>query len=272
MRTAALSSCFAALGLALVVGATTARAAKPKKPKAAPATAAAADATPAADAPVPADAPPTAATPDSAPAPAAAAPSTGAAVAPATAAVEVRDFSAAEVAVKMKDTGERVSELKEKVFRTKARLVLLQETILGTGLSAARATIIHRNEMGAAFKLEKLSYAIDGSVVYSKGDAGEIAKRDEIEIWTGNVTPGNHQVSVEMVYRGHGFGVFSYLNKYTFKVKSSYTFHAEEGKFTRVKVVGYEKEGWTLPIEEKPTVRYDVEVLSDEGAEIVDKK
>ena len=172
----------------------------------------------------------------------------------------------------MKDTGERVSELKEKVFRTKARLVLLQETILGTGLSAAKAVVIHRNEMGAAFRLEKLSYAIDGSAVYSKADTAELEAKDEFEIWNGNVTPGNHQVSVEMVYRGHGFGVFSYLNRYTFRVKSSYTFHAEEGKFTRVKVVGHEKEGWTLPIEEKPTVRYDVEVLTDEGAELVDKK
>jgi len=182
-------------------------------------------------------------------------------------ALPTKDMSDAEVSFKMKDIGERVSELKEKVFRTKARLVLLQETILGTGLAAAKAVIVHRNEMGAAFRLEKIIYALDGTVVFSDASS-DLNTKDDIEVWSGTVVPGNHQLAVELTYRGHGFGVFSYLNKYLFKIKSSYTFHAEEGKITRVNVVGYEKKDWTLPIEKRPTARYDVEVLADEGTEI----
>ncbi|HEY1908155.1 MAG TPA: dihydrolipoamide acetyltransferase, partial [Myxococcaceae bacterium] len=45
-----------------------------------------------------------------------------------------------------------------------------------------------------------------------------------------------------------------------FTVSSSYTFSAEPGKVTTVKVVGYEKGGITTDLKDRPAVRYDVEV------------
>ena len=55
-----------------------------------------------------------------------------------------------------------VSELKEQVFRTKARLQLLKETVLGGVIGASQALIKHRNEMGSSFRLVKVVYALDG--------------------------------------------------------------------------------------------------------------
>ena len=63
-----------------------------------------------------------------------------------------------------------MSELKEQVFRTKARLQLLKETVLGGVIGASRAVIRHRNEMGATFRLVKVVYALDGVQIFSKAD------------------------------------------------------------------------------------------------------
>src|SRR5690349_4358296 len=53
---------------------------------------------------------------------------------------------------RVKTLEEQVVDLKEKIYRTKARLLLLQETVLGGDLSSgARAVIFHRNEMGSNF-------------------------------------------------------------------------------------------------------------------------
>jgi hypothetical protein len=68
---------------------------------------------------------------------------------------------------------------------------------------------------------------------------------------------------VNLVYAGNGFGIFSYLKGYRFKIRSSYTFSAEEGKFTEIKVVGFERGGITTDLRERPTVRYDVDVMKD---------
>lgn len=166
---------------------------------------------------------------------------------------------------RVKTLEEQVVDLKEKIYRTKARLLLLQETVLGGDLSTgARAVLYHRNEMGSSFVLESVAYALDGAPIFTKVDsAGDLDKREELAIFDGRIVPGQHQVAVRLVYRGHGYGVFSYLEGYKFKVQSSYTFNAEAGKVTTVKVVGFEKGGLTSDLKDRPAVRYDVEVTKD---------
>jgi hypothetical protein len=160
-----------------------------------------------------------------------------------------------------------VSSLKEKIFRTKARLLNLQEMVIGGDISTgAKAVLVHRNEMGSSFYLESVAYALDGAPVYAKGDVeGDLEKRDEFEIFNGRVTPGNHQISVQMVYRGHGYGIFSYLEGYRFRVQSSYAFSAEAGKVSTIRVVGYEKGGITAELKDRPAVRFDVDVQREDG-------
>jgi len=157
---------------------------------------------------------------------------------------------------------ERVTDLKEKIFRTKARLMNLQEIVIGGELAAgARATLVHRNEMGSSFSLESVSYALDGAPVYSKADAGgDLRGRKEFEVFSGRVVPGSHQLAVQLVYRGRGQGPFSYLDGYRFKVQSAYNFNAEPGKVATVRVVGFERGGLTAQLQDRPAVRYDLDV------------
>ncbi len=170
--------------------------------------------------------------------------------------------------LKVRTLEERVSDLKEKIFRTKARLMNLQEMVIGGDITTgAKAVLVHRNEMGSSFYLESVAYALDGAPVYSKADQdGDLEKREEFEVFNGRIVPGNHQLSVQLVYRGHGFGLFSYLEGYRFKVQSSYTFNAEPGKALTIKVVGFEKGGLTAELKDRPAVRYDVDVQREEPA------
>lgn len=192
-----------------------------------------------------------------------------AAPAPAPASAPVADAQTADEAftTRVKTLEEQVIDLKEKIFRTKARLLLLQETVLGGDLSSgARAVIFHRNEMGSQFVLESVAYALDGAPIFTKVDAqGDLDKREEFEIFNGRIVPGNHQIAVRMVYRGHGYGIFSYLEGYKFKLQSNQTFNAEAGKVTTVKVVGYEKGGITADIKDKPAIRYDISSTKDQA-------
>lgn len=161
--------------------------------------------------------------------------------------------------VRVKQLEEQVVDLKEKVFRTKARLLLLQETVLGGDISqGARAVIYHRKEMSPLFVLESVAYALDGAPIFTKVDTNDdLNKREEFEIFNGRIVPGNHQIAVRLVFRGGG-GVFSYTEAYKFKLQSSQTFAAEGGKITTVKVVSYEKGGITAQMKDKPGVRYDI--------------
>ena len=172
--------------------------------------------------------------------------------------------------VKLRDMEERVSQLKEKIFQSKARLIQLQEVILHGTISGARAVLIHKNEMGSSFRLAKIQYALDGAPIYNRSDSGdsELEVSEEFEFYTGSIAPGNHQLSVYLEYQGHGYGIFSYLKAYRFKIKSSYTFTAEEGKLITIRVVAYEKGGITTELQDRPAVRYDVDVAKDLSSEV----
>ncbi len=169
--------------------------------------------------------------------------------------------------LKVRTLEERVSDLKEKIFRTKARLMNLQEMVIGGDITTgSKAVLVHKNEMGSSFYLESAAYALDGAPIYTKMDVdGDLEKRSEFEIFNGRIVPGNHQISVQLVYRGHGYGLFSYLEGYKFKVQSSYTFSAEPGKVSTIKVVGFEKGGLTAELKDRPAVRYDVDVQREEN-------
>lgn len=210
-------------------------------------TVAAADPQPAQPAPAPAQ--------SSAPAPTTAPPAAGSAT----------ESNAQAYTVRLHDLERRVNELKEQIFRSKARLNLLKETVLHGVIAGARAVIVHRNEMGSMYTPIKYVYALDGQEIFSKVDeSGKLGDQKEIEVFNGSITPGNHTLSVQMVYQGNGYGVFSYLKGYKFIAKSSRTFTAPEGKQLQMKVVGYEKGNpVTTDPKDRPSVDFRESLVAD---------
>jgi len=163
----------------------------------------------------------------------------------------------------MRSLEKNVNELKEQIFRTKARLNLLKETVLGGVIGASRAVVHHKNEMGSSFRLVKAAYALDGVQIYAKSDdTGRLAEMNEFDIYNGAIQPGSHTLSVALQYQGNGFGVFSYLKGYKFNVKSSHTFVAGESKTTNITVVGYEKGNITTQLSDKPAIDFRVNVIA----------
>lgn len=154
---------------------------------------------------------------------------------------------------------QRVQALKERAWRAKARTTQLKEAVLGGGVGA-QATLVHINRMGTAYRLSRLVYALDGTQIFARSEESnaELYKSKNFDILTGPISPGSHTLSVLAIYKGHGYGVFKYLNKYTFTVRSSHTFTAAEGKATRVEAVGYEKGGATTPLDKRPAIDFKV--------------
>ena len=170
-------------------------------------------------------------------------------------------MDAGTYAVRLRDLEQRINELKEQIFRSKARLSLLAETVLQGVVAGAQAVIVHENRMSSSYRLVKAVYALDGARIFSKADEeGSLGERRELDIYDGSIVPGEHTLTVNLEYRGHGYGIFSYLKGYRFRVRSNYSFTAPEGKAITIRVVGYEKGGPIAPLEERPAIRYQERV------------
>jgi hypothetical protein len=185
---------------------------------------------------------------------------TGAAGSTSTSA-EKAEVDAATYAVRLRDLEQRINELKEQIFRSKARLSLLAETVLQGVVAGSQTVIVHENKMTGSYKLVKAVYALDGAPILNRADEeGGLSEREEFDVYNGSIVPGEHTLTVNLEYRGHGYGIFSYLKGYRFKVRSSYSFSAPEGKAVNLRVVAYEKGGPTAPLEERPAIRYQERV------------
>jgi hypothetical protein len=167
------------------------------------------------------------------------------------------------VNLRLRQLEQRVQALKERAWRAKARVEMLKEAVLGGGIGA-RAGIIHINKMGTSYRLVQLIYALDGTTIFTrKDDSGAMHEVKNFDILSGPITPGSHTLSVMAIYRGHGYGVFKYLKKYKFTVKSSHTFTVDEGKGLTIRVIGYERGGTTTPLEDRPALDFQVSVAKE---------
>jgi hypothetical protein len=158
--------------------------------------------------------------------------------------------------VRLRDLEQRINELKEQIFRSKARLSLLAETVLQGVVAGSQAVILHENRMSSSYRLVRAVYALDGAPIFNRADEQGLSEETEFQVYNGSMVPGEHTLTVNLEYRGHGYGIFSYLKGYRFKVRSTYSFTAPEGRGVTVRVVGYEKGGPAAPLEERPAIRY----------------
>jgi hypothetical protein len=226
------------------------RAAPPAAPTAPPAPDAFDDAF---GAPPPSAPAPSASSP--APAPAGQAPASD--VAPLHPPATEADLDASAYAVRLRELEQSIHELKERIFRSKARLSLLAETVLQGMNAGARAHIVHEDEMGPSYRLVRATYALDGAPIFNRqDDEGSLAELDEFDVFEGSLVPGEHTLSVNLEYRGHGFGVFAYLRGYRFQVRANYAFTVPEGRQIILRVTGFEDGGPSVPLEDRPAIRF----------------
>lgn len=153
---------------------------------------------------------------------------------------------------------EDVNALKEQVFRSKAILLLLKEIVVQGSAGGSRATIFHVNKLGASYKIESVSYYLDGQGRFSQTDEnGNLNATKELEVWDGAIPPGTHTLSATIKIRGDGMGLFSYVENYTFTVQASDSFEAEEGKACQVRTLVGQKKGITRSFTERVNVTFE---------------
>lgn len=154
---------------------------------------------------------------------------------------------------------EDVKRLKERVFRSKATLQLLKEIIVEGAGMGSRVVLWHVNKMGPAYSVDQVTYFLDGKSVFSRSAEidGDLSGLQEARVHEQTIPPGVHTLQVQMILRGNGLGVFSYLESYSFKVQSSYQFEVKDGEMTTLRVVANERSGFARTFVDRPGIQYE---------------
>ena len=159
--------------------------------------------------------------------------------------------------LKLRALEEKIDALKDKIFKSKQRLAILQETVLGGTVGGSTVLITHKNEVGDLFKLVSAVFYFDDKPIFKKLDLPEELTETEIQVYDNAVVPGPHRVSVYYVFEGKGYGFFSYLKAYSVKVSEEHSFTLEEGDIVEIEVSAIDK-GGMYDFENRIGVQFEV--------------
>jgi hypothetical protein len=125
------------------------------------------------------------------------------------------------------------------------------------------------SRMSQTFELVWLRASVDGAPVAEAGDP-ERSETSEVLaaprcLHRAMVQAGTHELALELRFRGRGYGVFSYLRGYQFLARTAESVTIPDGSFG-VAVVATAWEQSDVPLENRPQIRWDVEVHRDTPA------
>jgi hypothetical protein len=117
------------------------------------------------------------------------------------------------------------------------------------------ATVDVNSNMGKRFKLVEARVAIDGQELSHRVAAAGQELEPQFRAFDGEVAPGPHQVTVNLVYEGRNVGIFTYMDDYKIRMQSSAEFSVQDRAHpAAVQVLAYERSGVTIPVEKRPTM------------------
>ncbi|MBL9002845.1 MAG: hypothetical protein JNJ46_01295 [Myxococcales bacterium] len=158
----------------------------------------------------------------------------------------------------LREVDRRIGDLKDQIFRAKARLSLLSERHLRTSAGGVVTAVSQRNQLGMLYRLVRVVYEVDGREVFRRDEENnKPIPTGDLPIWDGPLRPGEHTLSATLLYRGNGSRVFSYFDEYTYSVSAAHRFVVQEGSPPRIRVLCREKGSFaTTSLENRPSIEF----------------
>ncbi len=184
----------------------------------------------------------------------------------------VSELTEQEFEIKLKGLETDVNILKEKIFRSKARLSTLQETLIsGKSIQSAKLIIKHVNKF-SHFNVKSIMYYLDGEQLWTFVDIdGNLTKLKEKILYDKVVVPGIHMLSVVVKLEISELGLFNYAKGYQFQIKANRSFHIQEGTVATISVELKEKGGYFNNITDKPDIVFKAGIAKELTAGNINK-
>jgi hypothetical protein len=115
----------------------------------------------------------------------------------------------------------------------------------------------HRNRVGSSLRLVKVTYVLDGAVVFTE-EGDKLAQSRDLEAFSRKTSPGEHTMVVVAEFQGNGRGVFSYFDAYRYRAQSAQRFNVREAATTDLTVMLLEKAGPMTSFENRLGIAFKV--------------
>lgn len=110
------------------------------------------------------------------------------------------------------------------------------------------------DQMGANFKLTKLRVKLDGVLIYHRVALKGRPLPRELPLFKGIVAPGKHKLTLKLVFRGTGLGIFRYMRRYHYTLRHGEVLSVAPGKHSTVVIRARERGHLFTRLRNRPTI------------------
>ena len=151
----------------------------------------------------------------------------------------------------------KMHSLRGEVQNLKSEILTLGEQISSGFVTGTKLLIVYNNALGGAFKVESIEYKLDGFTIYANNDPAKLEASTELVVFDANVLPGSHTVDVVYTLRGTGYGVFTYMEDYSFDLRNQYHFSTPRGQAVELNVQAVDR-GSGENLRDRPSLKFTV--------------
>lgn len=165
---------------------------------------------------------------------------------------------------KLRDLEEKVGTLENKIASLEEKTKIVSEKIFRKRFSENQPVLrlLHNNQLGGTFKIEEMTYTLNGQVIFTADKAKLEAIREKKEIYRQSLQEGLQTIQVMYKARGHGFGVFTYMSKYLLEVRKQTQLRTYKGRISTLEVQMIDKGG---NLQTRLDLKFDVVFQDQDG-------
>jgi hypothetical protein len=168
----------------------------------------------------------------------------------------------------LEDLEQRTYDLKDGVYKSKARLRELEESVLRGKITGSKALIDFRNQAEGFFVFSNAEFFLDDQLISRIQGEGTKNPIEQVKVFDGDLPAGEHTLHAKIRYRGSDksmYATFSYFKDHKFELETTEKFNVEYGKTTVVKLVAMDKGYFKTNIQERLFLQ--PQIIQDWGAE-----
>ena len=157
----------------------------------------------------------------------------------------------------LQDLEKKINNLRNQILDTKSKIMELGDRLSQGFISGTKLKIIIDNKLKGSFVPVKMVVKIDGYPIYKSDKESELVSATSLEAFSASVLPENHRIDVEMIVRGKGFGIFTYMEAVKMLVKTTYYLNAPRGKEIKLYIIPYDR-GSFYKLQDRPKIKFEV--------------
>ncbi len=152
---------------------------------------------------------------------------------------------------------EKINQLRNQILDTKSKIMELGDRISQGFISGTKLKLVFTNGMGGTFVPVKVVIKLDGYPIYQGGDEKKLEDADKMQVFSASILPENHRLDVDLIVRGKGYGIFTYMEAVKLEVSATYYFSAPRGKTLTINVIAADK-GSIYQLKDRPTIKFEI--------------